>query len=88
MDWLWDGASNSNGGVDASTQYNGEKDGSGDVKLRLGRRSRTSSYGVNSAADWTSIVRSIGAFIGIAFAIVSSTYSLSIHYYTLPQIPP
>ena len=84
IDWLWDRAGTSKKDVDASTRHNGEKDESSDVKIVPGRRSRTSSYNVNGAADWTSVVRSIGAFIGIAFAIVSSIYSF-IHCYTPPS---
>ena len=50
------------------------------------RRGSSSSAGgddgarPNLGANWTSVVRSIGAFVGIAFAIVSDSTAFIIHY--------
>jgi hypothetical protein len=47
----------------------GEKEGSPEVTAEEGLES-TGIFG----ADWTPVVRSVGAFVGIAFAIVRSSF--------------
>lgn len=58
-----------NGNVEVNGGRNGKLNGHGDLQ----------SNGTTGtlAADWNQVVRSIGAFVGIAFAIVSFSFHLS-----------
>ena len=69
VDTFWEGTL---GEHEFDLPAEGEKDRPRSVSMSTNEDERPSSRsGSDSDADWTPVIRSIGAFIGIAFAIVS-----------------
>lgn len=73
VDWMWEGD-----GGEGGIRLDGE-DGGSEMDMVKGAEE----------SDWNPVVRSIGAFVGIAYAIVSVTSGSSLHVLLLsPRLPP
>jgi hypothetical protein len=90
---LWYLAAWGMGGVAAGNlmpwvdRFFGDEEGdelAGNAKANKGAKEGSK---VQEHVDWTPVVRSVGAFVGIAFAIVSILFALSLPFPPLPSIP-
>lgn len=74
FDILWDEALGAEDNETNAKALKGSRVSTSDSDNQERPSSRSSNQS-GVAADWTPVVRSVGAFVGIAFAIVSSVHS-------------
>ena len=78
VDWLWDETIGRRKEDDNSHPVDPDKDDGGSHDDPMEEEHSVQASSVTGTADWLSVVRSIGAFVGIAFAIVRVPASIKL----------